>query len=419
MHFPSGFSLDPKRGAGRVALSVVALMALVMIPAAAVTHLTGEYTFTSAHDPLAISASNLNRKSGSAGIQGTSGVGIGIVGDGGTYGVQGQTKATATQSTGYPPAGVFGIGSTAGTGKDAGVLGVASGGDAGVVGISNAGPALEGFSGPGPAIVGDGNGFHGGVGYVGLGGGEGGVFWGYPSGAANSGALHPALVARAGGFGEDLIASYSVNSNGTATPETFIVQAGTQDRSRDTLDNGSDVQVSGDLYVYGRVYTDCDAFPTISTTTCSGGPLVSQQATSTGAKVSTYSPQQSMKTVEDFGEAQIVGGHAYVPLDRTFASSIDGSRSYLVFITPESDSRGLYVTGKSTSGFTVRESMGGSSSLVFQYRIVAHPYGDTTARMAVIREKNRLPTVFASNENDPKVIRSRLLTPAILQSLQR
>jgi len=52
MHFPSGFSLDPKRGAGRVALSVVALMALVMIPAAAVTHLTGEYTFTSAHDPL-------------------------------------------------------------------------------------------------------------------------------------------------------------------------------------------------------------------------------------------------------------------------------------------------------------------------------------------------------------------------------
>jgi hypothetical protein len=63
--------------------------------------------------------------------------------------------------------------------------------------------------------------------------------------------------------------------------------------------------------------------------------------------------------------------------------------------------------------------MGGSSSLGFQYRIVAHPYGDTTARMAVIREKNRLPTVFASNENDPKVIRSRLLTPAILQSLQR
>jgi hypothetical protein len=126
-----------------------------------------------------------------------------------------------------------------------------------------------------------------------------------------------------------------------------------------------------------------------------------------------------MKTVEDFGEAHVVGGRAYVPLDRTFASSIDGSRSYLVFITPEGDSRGLYVTGKSTSGFTVRESMGGSSSLAFQYRIVAHPYGDTTARMAFVPEKNRRPMVFASNEYDPKFIRSRLLTPAILHSLQR
>ena len=57
---------------------------------------------------------------------------------------------------------------------------------------------------------------------------------------------------------------------------------------------------------------------------------------------------------------------------------------YLVFVTPEGPSAGLYVSGKDAAGFTVRENAGGHSSIVFDYRIVAVA-GDTTDR--------RLPSV--------------------------
>jgi hypothetical protein len=51
----------------------------------------------------------------------------------------------------------------------------------------------------------------------------------------------------------------------------------------------------------------------------------------------------------------------------------DQSVSYMVFITPEGDNRGLYVTQKSGSGFEVRESQGGHSTLPFNYRTSQSP----------------------------------------------
>jgi hypothetical protein len=53
----------------------------------------------------------------------------------------------------------------------------------------------------------------------------------------------------------------------------------------------------------------------------------------------------------------------------------------MVFITPEGDSRGVYVTAKTSLGFTVRENQGGQSTLAFSYRIVAKPYGEHPARL--------------------------------------
>jgi len=107
----------------------------------------------------------------------------------------------------------------------------------------------------------------------------------------------------------------------------------------------------------------------------------------TGAKVRTYAAQQSMATVEDFGEARLVNGQSYVALEPTFASTIARDRPYLVFITPEGDSNGLYVAGKTVDGFAVRESKSGRSTLAFQYRIVAHPFGDGGSRMAPVGPK--------------------------------
>lgn len=73
---------------------------------------------------------------------------------------------------------------------------------------------------------------------------------------------------------------------------------------------------------------------------------------------------------EDFGAGQLVGGKADVTLDPAFAALVH-PEDYGVFLTPEGDSKGLYVTNKSTAGFSVREQQGGTSDLAFRWRLVS------------------------------------------------
>jgi hypothetical protein len=93
--------------------------------------------------------------------------------------------------------------------------------------------------------------------------------------------------------------------------------------------------------------------------------------------VATYSAQQTESTVEDLGSAQLLNGIANVRIADDFRSTTDGSPRYMVFLTPYGDNNGLYIAARTPNGFTVRESRGGRSSLAFDYRVVAHPYGST------------------------------------------
>ncbi len=120
-----------------------------------------------------------------------------------------------------------------------------------------------------------------------------------------------------------------------------------------------------------------------------GSPhLVSR--TSAGADVVAYGPRQTQPTMEDVGEARLVNGQAFVRIDPTFASAIDRSGNYLVYITPKGDSRGLYVSQQSAAGFVVRENQGGHSSLAFDYRIVGRPYDSTEARLPLVTQHEAL-----------------------------
>jgi hypothetical protein len=115
---------------------------------------------------------------------------------------------------------------------------------------------------------------------------------------------------------------------------------------------------------------------------CSGG--CSKPNAPVGKRVITYAAQTSEPTLEDFGEGRIVGGVGHVSIDAAFGRSIDANKSYMVFLTPEGDNRGLYVTQRTASGFTVREAQGGASTLGFMYRIVAKPYGVNAARLPMV-----------------------------------
>ena len=115
------------------------------------------------------------------------------------------------------------------------------------------------------------------------------------------------------------------------------------------------------------------------------GNFYSFARTGSGSIVSSFTPASTEPTVEDAGSAKLVMGVATVALDRTFAVARDPNATYRVFLTPDGDTRGLYVARKSSRDFVVREIQGGRSNLAFDYRILATSRGGRGKRMAFAR----------------------------------
>jgi hypothetical protein len=83
-----------------------------------------------------------------------------------------------------------------------------------------------------------------------------------------------------------------------------------------------------------------------------------------------YAVESPESWFEDFGSVRLVRGRARVRIDRHFAKVVRLA-GYHVFITPEGNSRGLYISKKNKEEFEVREQQGGTSSVRFSYRVVA------------------------------------------------
>ncbi len=105
-----------------------------------------------------------------------------------------------------------------------------------------------------------------------------------------------------------------------------------------------------------------------------------------------YSVESPESWFEDFGRARLVRGKAEVKLDANFASFVRVD-DYHVFLQSEGASNGLYVSGRSRAGFSVREHGGGSSTTGFSYRVVARRKDLKIKRFKPVR----LP-VFDKNE---------------------
>jgi hypothetical protein len=105
--------------------------------------------------------------------------------------------------------------------------------------------------------------------------------------------------------------------------------------------------------------------------------------TSTGLHVLAYASESTSATLEDFGTAQMIDGVANVAIESRFATTIDRTTAYYVFLTPLGDTKGLYVSDKTPGGFQVRETQGGRSTLSFDYRIVARPLDAANDRLPV------------------------------------
>jgi len=141
------------------------------------------------------------------------------------------------------------------------------------------------------------------------------------------------------------------------------------------------------LEAYGyKFYGDC-TIDVSGNLNCNGkiGGVVGVDGGS--RKVALYSMQSPENWFEDFGSGTLSGGGATVILDATFAQTVNTGTEYHVFLTPNGDSKGLYVSQKTATSFEVREQGGGTSNIAFDYRIVAKRVGSENLRLEDLTEQ--------------------------------
>jgi hypothetical protein len=110
-----------------------------------------------------------------------------------------------------------------------------------------------------------------------------------------------------------------------------------------------------------------------------------------GSQRLLYAPLSPESWYEDFGRARLVAGRAEVELDADFVAvlGIDDD-SYHVFLTPEGDTSGLYVSGRDARAFTVCEQQNGTSNVGFSYRVVTKNKHRQPERLAKLEEPEEL-----------------------------
>src|SRR5215472_183329 len=174
------------------------------------------------------------------------------------------------------------------------------------------------------------------------------------------------------GTADDARAIYLENNSPSGVPTAFMQQDAA----------GKFALVAGGAGGFCTIDTNGALF-------CPGGTATVAPVDSGRRQVALYSVQSPQNWFEDFGHGQLRGGTASIRLDGTFAQTVNASSDYHVFLTPEGDCHGLYVTRKTAAGFEVRELGGGQSSVAFDYRIVALRRGSENVRLADVTERSK------------------------------
>ena len=171
----------------------------------------------------------------------------------------------------------------------------------------------------------------------------------------------------AGVFQNDIYYGYTLVANNQNTDGYPFLAEST------TTGGYFEVSSSGNGYFSGNVYTNLAE--------------MTNQRTRDGGRLGTFGTQSTRATIEDTGTSRLMNGEGAVRFDVAFARTLDLRQGYQVFLTPDGDTRGLYVAAKYEGGFIVRETEHGRSSIDFDYRVVAHPYDANEARLPELNLK--------------------------------
>jgi hypothetical protein len=115
--------------------------------------------------------------------------------------------------------------------------------------------------------------------------------------------------------------------------------------------------------------------------TCTGVKSAAVPVDNGTRKVALYAVEAPENWFEDFGSGQLSNGAAVIALEPTFRQTVNVGVEYHVFLSPRGECEGLYVANTSATGFEVRELHHGSSTVAFDYRIVARRKGYENIRL--------------------------------------
>jgi len=115
---------------------------------------------------------------------------------------------------------------------------------------------------------------------------------------------------------------------------------------------------------------------------CTGSKSAVVPVNGASRKVALYAIEGPENWFEDAASGQLSNGEAVVNLESVFQQTVNTGINYQVFLTPNGDCKGLYVTQKTATSFVVRELGGGTSSIAFDYRIMAKRKGYENIRLA-------------------------------------
>jgi len=310
---------------------------------------------------------------------GTASNGIGVGGSGTDLGVYG-TGGVGVQGVGSAD-GVLGFGPIGVSGTDGDTVG-----GTGVRGVDNSTTGYGVYGAGGTGVYGS-----GGTGVFGTDNGFSGVgVFGEDTSGSSIGVLGTGGIGvsgtSSGGAGVNGTSSDGAGVFGTSSDgEAAFFQNSSSNAPTLEVVNGEQSSGSGllfDAYASGENYEGGCTIDVNGNLMCNG-KITGVVGVEGGArKVALYSMQSPENWFEDFGSGSLSNGAVTIKLDPTFAQTVNTGTEYHVFLTPNGDSKGLYVSQKSATSFEVREQGGGSSNVAFDYRIVAKRSGYENVRLA-------------------------------------
>jgi hypothetical protein len=152
------------------------------------------------------------------------------------------------------------------------------------------------------------------------------------------------------------------------------------------------VFITGQAFENGDVgFQDSGGLRVVGKIVKSGGEYCEAVRHPDGSQRLLYAPLSPDSWYEDFGRAELVEGRAEVQIDADFGALLGiNDDSYHVFLTPEGDTSGLYVSGRDARAFTVREQQNGTGSTWFSYRVVTKTKHRQPRRFAKLEEPEEL-----------------------------